>query len=254
MRGGYGAAVTLDLSPAVIAMIGVAALLIGLSKGGIGGGMGPLITILVAVVLTPSQAIGVLLPLLMAGDVVAVWTYRHDWDRGAVARLLPAAAAGVVIASIFLRQTSERGIELFLVLLSLGFVLYRLAEPRVRGLRLRAGTPLAVAAGATSGITSTIAHAGGPPVAIYLLAAGSPPVSFVATSAVFFFIVNWLKVPGYTAAGLFAAEMLWLAPLGTLIVPGVALGRWAVRRVSPVVFERVVLALLVVGAVYLLVG
>jgi uncharacterized membrane protein YfcA len=247
-------AVTFELTPALLAAVGVAAVLIGLSKGGLGGGLGPLITVLVALVVPPSRAIGVLLPLLMVGDVAAVWVHRHDWDRDAVVRLLPAAVAGIVVASIFLRQASDRGIEIFLAVFSLAFVAYRLLEPRLRRLRLEPGTGLAVTAGATSGVTSTVAHAGGPPVAIYLLAAGTPPVAFVATSAVFFFVVNWLKVPGYVAAGLIDARMLQVLPFAALIWPGVVLGRWLVRHASAQVFERIILGLLVVGAVYLLIG
>lgn len=243
-----------ELTPALLGAVGLAAVLIGLSKGGLGGGLGPLITVLVALVVRPSQAIGVLLPLLMVGDVAAVVVHRRDWDRGAVVRMLPAAVVGVVVASIFLRQASDRGIEIFLAVFSLAFVAYRLAEPHLRRGRLEAGPGLAVAAGATSGITSTVAHAGGPPVAVYLLAAHTPPVAFVATSAVFFFVVNWLKVPGYLAAGLIDVRMLQVLPFALLIWPGVAMGRWLVRRVAAQVFERVILVLLVVGAVYLLVG
>lgn len=245
---------SLELTPLVLVVIGAAAFLIGLSKGGVGGGVGPLITILVAVVVTPSQAIGVLLPLLMIGDLAAVWVHRMDWDRGIIARLLPAATAGVVVASVFLRQTSDRGIEIFLAVLSVAFVLYRLAEPKLRRARLRAGTGLAVTAGVTSGVTSTVAHAGGPPVAIYLLAAETSPVTFVATTAVLFFVVNWFKVPGYMAAGLLDVGMVRVVPFALLIWPGVIVGRWLVQRVSATLFERVILTLLVLGAIYLLVG
>lgn len=73
----------------MLAVVGAAAFLIGVSKGGVGGGLGPLITILVAVATTPSQAIGVLLPLLMIGDVAAVWVHRRDWGPPDAA---PAAA------------------------------------------------------------------------------------------------------------------------------------------------------------------
>ena len=243
-----------QLTPPVLAVVGAAAFLIGVSKGGVGGGLGPLITILVAVATTPSQAIGVLLPMLMIGDVAAVWVHRRDWDRPALLRLLPAAVVGIVVASLFLRQTSDRGIELFLAALSATFVIYRIAEPRLRRARLHAGTPLAVTAGATSGVTSTVAHAGGPPVAIYLLAAGAPPVTFVATSAVFFFVVNWLKVPGYIAADLLDVGMVRVVPFALLIWPGVTAGRWLVQRIDAAVFERLILVLLLAGAVYLLIG
>jgi len=237
----------------VVAVLGTAAFLVGLSKGGLGGGLGPFITILVALVTGPSRAIGVLLPILMVADVAAVWVHRHDWDRGIVLRLLPGAVVGVAVTSLFLGSVDDRAVELVLAGLSLVFVVYRLLEPRLRGLRMEVGPGLAVAAGTASGVASTIAHAGAPPVVAYLLAARTPPVTYVATTAVFFTVVNWLKVPGYLAAGLLDTSALRLAPLAVLLVPGVLVGRWLVRRIDARVFERVVLVLLVVGAVYLLV-
>lgn len=238
----------------VIAALGAAAFLVGLSKGGIGGGLGPLVTVLVAVVTSPSQAIGVLLPILMVGDVSALWVHRGGWDRSIILALLPGAVVGVVVASVFLGAVDDRAIELFLVVLSLLFVAYRLVAARVTDSPVRVGRGLAVGAGTVSGITSTVAHAGGPPVAVYLLAARITPVTYVATTAAFFFVVNWLKVPGYAAAGLLDVSMLRMLPLAVLIVPGTMAGRWLVDRVDDVVFERIVLALLVIGAVYLLVG
>jgi uncharacterized membrane protein YfcA len=79
-------------------------------------------------------------------------------------------------------------------------------------------------------------------------------VGFVATSAVFFFVVNWLKVPGYIAADLLEAGMVRVVPFALLIWPGVVVGRWLVERVDAVVFERLILVLLLVGAIYLLIG
>ena len=239
---------------AVVAALGAAAFLVGLSKGGLGGGLGPLITILVAFVTGPSRAIALLLPVLIAADVAAVWVHRRDWDRGIVLRLLPGAVVGVAVTSLFLGSVDDRAVELVLAVLSLVFVVYRLLEPRLRGVRMEVGPLAAVAAGTASGVASTIAHAGAPPVVAYLLAARTPPVAYVATSAVFFSVVNWLKVPGYLAAGLLDGSALALAPVAVLLVPGVLAGRWLVHRVDARVFERVVLVLLVVGAVYLLVG
>ncbi|WP_370327849.1 sulfite exporter TauE/SafE family protein [Euzebya sp.] len=243
----------LELTTTSVVVVGAAAILIGLSKGGLGGGLGPFVTILLVVVVPASQAIGVLLPLLMAGDLAAIWVHRRDWDRATIVRMLPGAVVGVAVASAFLGATSDRGIEIFLAVFSLAFVAHRLIEPHLRESRLTAGRGLAVVAGTTSGITSTVAHAGGPPVAVYLLAAGVTPVAYVATTAIFFFVVNWLKVPGYVAAGLLDLSTLRVLPFALLIWPGVVTGRWLVDRISRQVFERIVLALLVVGAIYLLV-
>lgn len=81
-----------ELSRTVVLALAVAALLIGLAKGGLAGGLGPLITMLLSVVLPTRQAVGVLLPLLMVGDLAAARVHRRDWDRDMIRALLPPAA------------------------------------------------------------------------------------------------------------------------------------------------------------------
>jgi uncharacterized membrane protein YfcA len=108
--------------------------------------------------------------------------------------------------------------------------------------------------GGTAGAASTLAHVGGPLVTIYLLLQELPPRIFVATSALFFMILNWIKVPGYLVAGLLDGSMfaqwLWTVPLVPL---GAWVGRWMVERVEQRIFERVMLVLLVISALTLLV-
>lgn len=246
---------SIAVTPVVVAVVSVAALLIGLSKGGLGGGLGPLITLLVALVVPADVAIGLLLPLLMVGDLSALVAHRGRWDLALLARLLPGAVAGVVVASVFLRQVSPGLLRLTLAAVTLATVVYKLVEPRLRRRRLRIRRWHGGAAGFVSGVTSTVAHVGGPPVVVYLVLARTPAVAYVATLAVFFWVVNWIKVPGYLLAGLFDWSVLWrLAPTALLIPVGTALGRWGVHRVEQRTFDRVVLALLVVGALLLLVG
>jgi uncharacterized membrane protein YfcA len=243
-----------DVTPAVVAAVASAAFLVGLAKGGLSG-LGPLLTLLVAATLPTKVAIGVLLPILMVGDVAALWAHRGKWDRTIVARLLPGAAVGVLVASLFLQSVSEQGLRWMLAIFTLVFVVYRLIEPRVaRAASATPGPGWAAAAGAASGVTSTVAHVGGPPVAVYLLAARVPPRPYVATSAAFFFVVNWLKVPGYLTADLFDTGLLrTLAPVVVLIWPGIIVGRWFVTVVRQEVFDRFILTSLVAGALLLLV-
>lgn len=246
----------LELTPLVLVVLGLAAFLIGLAKGGLAGGLGPFITVLVSTVVPPTVAIGVLLPLLMLGDLAAVWVHRRDWSREAMAAMLPAAAVAVVVTSLFLGAASDRLVEIVLGVLSIGFVLHRLLQPRVADAVARTAPSrgLAAVAGGVAGTTSTIAHAGGPVISIYLLAAGLPPVRFAATAAVFFLVVNAMKVPGYLAVGLLDASMLRVLPLGLLIVPGTLAGRWLVHRVDARTFERIILVLLTAGGINLLLG
>lgn len=242
------------MTPAVVAAVASAAFLVGLAKGGLSG-LGPLLTLLVATTVPTKVAIGVLLPILMVGDVAALWAHRGRWDRQILARLLPGAAFGVLVASLFLQSVSEQGLRWMLAAFTLVFVAYRLVETRVaRAASVTPGPGWAAAAGTAAGVTSTVAHVGGPPVAVYLLAARVPPRPYVATSAALFFVINWMKVPGYLTAGLFDTDLLrTLAPVVVLIWPGILVGRWFVTVVRQEVFDRFILASLVVGALLLLV-
>lgn len=245
----------IEITPTVLAAVGVAALLIGLAKGGLTG-LGPILTLVVATVMPTRVAIGVLLPMLMVGDVASLIAHRGRWEQPMLRRLLPGAAVGVLVASLFLQSVSERGLEIMLAAFTLAFVVYRLAEPAIRRRRPPStpGTAWAAAAGAASGVTSTIAHVGGPPIAVYLLASRVEPRPFVATNAALFFCINWMKVPGYLSAGVFDVDlMLGVAPLAVLIVPGIFIGRWFVTVVRAEVFNRFILASLLAGALLLLV-
>ena len=97
-----------------------------------------------------------------------------------------------------------------------------------------------------------MAHIGGPPIAIYLLMQNLTPRTFVATNALFFAIINWLKVPSYAYAGLFDSDQLlrivWLLPL---IPVGVWIGKWASTRINKVAFERLIIGLLVMTSLLL---
>lgn len=244
-----------EVTPVVLVAVGAAALLVGLAKGGLAG-LGPVLTLVVATVMPTRVAIGVLLPLLMVGDVASLVAHRGHWDRSILRRLLPGAAFGVLIASLFLQSVSERGLEIMLAGFTLLFVGYRLAEPliRRRGPRTAPGPGWAAAAGAAAGVTSTVAHVGGPPVSVYLLASRVEPRPFVATNAALFFLINWMKVPGYMSAGVFDFDLMRsVAPLAILIVPGIFVGRWFVTVVKAEVFNRFILASLVAGAFLLLV-
>jgi hypothetical protein len=108
-------------------------------------------------------------------------------------------------------------------------------------------------AGATSGLASTLAHLGGPPVFIYLMTTNLNPRRFVATSAVLFATINLLKVPSYFLAGLFDGELIVSTMWTWLLIPvGVLAGRALISRINRELFERVAIVLLTVGAIILL--
>ncbi len=253
----YHEPVEAEITVTVVTAVAAASFLIGLAKGGLPG-LGPVITVLVALAVPATVALGVLLPLLMVGDVAALWALRGHVERSIVTTLLPGAVVGVGLASMVLTSLSPEALEVGIVVVVLLFAAYRAAvlsgrEPGLGVSRAVASNAGGTAAGFAAGITSTVAHSGGPPIAIHLLAHNLAPIRFAGTSAGIFWAVNWLKVPGYAVAGLFDLDLLrGLAPTALLIPPGVLLGRWAVRRLPARPFEVLVLIGMVVGAGLLL--
>ncbi|OFZ98016.1 MAG: hypothetical protein A2Z64_12805 [Betaproteobacteria bacterium RIFCSPLOWO2_02_67_12] len=225
-------------------------LLFGISKGGFAGGFGIVTVPLMALAIAPAQAAAILLPILLVMDVGAVWAYRKHWNRSLIKVLLPAGLVGTAIGTLAFRELSSNSIRLFLGALAIGFVLWRTLR------RERSATPgrPSVVKGAfwatLSGLTSFIAHSGGPPLSVYLLPLRLAPSVLVGTVAVLFAALNWAKVLPYWWLGLFSAQNLLtsaaLAPVG---VAGVALGVWLHKRVSETLFYRLVYAfLLLTGA------
>lgn len=247
-----------DIDPTVVIAVAAAAFFIGLTKGGLPG-LGPLVTVVVALAVPANVALGVVLPLLMVGDVIALYALRGNIDRSVLMPILTGAVVGIGLASLLLTSLSAEATEVGIVVIVLLFALHRAAvlagRDPMRGVsRALASRRGGTGAGCAAGITSTVAHAGGPPIAMHLLAREVTPIRFAGTSAAIFWAINWMKVPGYAMAGLFDCGLIVaLAPTALLIAPGVFVGRWAVRRLSPRPFEILVLAGLVVGAALLLV-
>lgn len=235
----------------------LAVLLIGVAKGGFGGGVGVAATPLLALTLPVGEAAALLLPLLIAADVVAVYHYRKRVSRAHLLRLLPGALLGVLLGALFLGQVPERALKAGIGALAIGFVAFQLVRRRLLE-RLAAGTPSpawAAPLGALSGFASTLAHAGGPPVTIYLLPQRLPRERFVGTNAVFFFVLNLVKLIPYALLGLLAPDSLRADLVLLPVVPlGVALGIVLNRAVSERAFGIVVHALLLLSGLELLSG
>lgn len=228
-------------------------LLFGISKGGFAGGFGIVTVPLMALAVAPAKAAAIVLPILLVMDLGAVWAYRKHWNRDLIKVLLPAGLVGTAIGTLLFRELSNDGIRLFLGTLAIGFVLWRTLH------RERSTVPANPSAvkgafwATLSGLTSFIAHSGGPPISVYLLPLRLAPSVLVGTVAVLFAALNWSKVLPYWWLGLFSTQNLLtsaaLAPVG---VTGVALGVWLHQRVNETLFYRLVYAFLMLTGVKLL--
>lgn len=226
---------------------GLAILLVGLAKGGFAG-LGAASMPLIALVMDPVQGAAMLLPILMAQDVVSVWSFRKEYDRALLWQMLPGAAVGIFLGWLFANSVSTDAVKGLVGLIALAFGLYRLIENRLGTAGWAIAMPGWVGTfwGGVAGFTSHVAHAGGPPFQIWALSRNLPHTIFIGSSAIFFAAVNYMKVPAYLALGQFTADTLWLTALFLpLAIISTIAGVILVRRISPARFHLAINLLMV---------
>ena len=208
--------------PWMMAMAVPAVIFAGVSKGGFGSGAAFAAAPILALAIDPRMAVGLLLPLLMLIDVVTLKSFWKQWHTPSARALCIGSLPGIALAIWFFRVADADTFRLLIGAIALLFVAYQLA--RARGLLTipdRPFEPLTGGiAGAVAGFTSFISHAGGPPVAVFLLAQGMGKTTYQATSVIVFWAINLLKFIPYAALGIFTRETavldLWLAPAAVL--------------------------------------
>jgi uncharacterized protein len=237
---------------AFLAFLGI--LLIGLSKAGFATGLGMLSTPLVAQALPARVAIGVVLPLLCLADLFTLAVYWKRWDARLVLWPLAGTALGIALATAFVSTISDlalrRSIGAIGLVLTLLLVVRNHFHPHAV---YRPAWWHGVLVGVAAGFSSTIAHAAGPVMALYLLAQRLEKDRFVATSGLFFTANNLLKVPPYVMTGLIDAATLALSLRYAAAVPvGIAAGWWANRHIPQRHFDAVVAGLMILTSLDLL--
>lgn len=232
--------------------VALAAFLIGFNKAGVAGTLGPFVTVLLALSIPADDAIGLLLPILIVADWFTLAAHWRQWDTRIYLRLLVASLFGIAAGSFVISMVDEGMLRRIIAVAMLGFALFFLKSRSIR-LDPEKSDRYAWPAGATSGLISTLAHLGGPPVFIYLMTTNLTPRRFVATSAVLFATINLLKVPGYLVAGLFDGNLIISTMWTWVMIPvGVIVGRLLVDRINRERFEQMTVVLLTVGASLLL--
>jgi uncharacterized membrane protein YfcA len=225
-------------STAELLGIALSIFLLGMAKGGFPIGA---IALPMLVLIWPTEAggakqvAGFMLPMLCTMDIIAVTAYRRHvvWNR--VLRLIPASIAGVALASVLflfgdtLVSLSDRWLKLMIGAIGILFVLYqsfrKLILKKLEGSRPSWKT--AGVFGFVAGITSTLAHAGGPVAQMYFLPQDIPKMGLAGSMAAFFFLLNLIKVVPYAISGQFSGRVLLL---GALVLPVIPLGVFAGYR------------------------
>lgn len=240
------------MNPVILLLAG---LWIGLTKGGVGGPItGALLLPLLVQTMTFQEAVGVMLPLLIFGDLFAMRAYWRQWDASYLWRLLPVSVLGVLVGVLLLTTLPEIVLWRLLGVITLGVVVYKLLSDRVAALEYVPRRWHGWLAGSTSGFTSALANNGGPPVIAYLLLNRLPPTVFIATLTFYFTVTNLLKLPLFLATGVIELDLLLSVALVLPVIPfGVYAGRWIITHIDQRAFEWLMIVVLLIVAVYLLV-
>ena len=211
-----------------LAILGV--ILTGISKSGFAGGAGVVAVPLLALVVPVETAVALMLPILLVMDFRTITYYWQNRSVLELKKLLPAALIGIALGGWLLAWVSPFALTLSLGMLSLLFAFWQNLAPLVA--RLPGSAWLW---GATSGITSTLIHAGGPPLNMYLIGRGLPKLSWLATAGVVFGVMNLVKLVPYTLAEFWSWKVLVTA---LLLSPMAYLGVYLGYRLQPQLNER----------------
>ena len=232
----------------------VAAAGIGIGKSGLAG-MSLVHVLIFAFLFGARESTGVVLPMLLIGDVCAVRIFHQHarWDY--VRRMLPPACLGVVIAAIVMRGLNEAVYKPIIGVTILALTVLqvvRLYKPQWFG-RVPHSRWFAWTIGLVAGGATMLANAAGPIFTIYCLAVALPKFELVGTSAWFFFVINAFKVPFSIALGLIHGETLALnAILSPAILAGIFAGRWLTTNIPQRLFDGLLLAFAGVAALRLM--
>jgi uncharacterized membrane protein YfcA len=245
-----------DASHILVAALG--ALFIGISKAGFGGGLGMLTTPLCVLAFGAKDAIGILLPLLCAGDLFSIYHYWGQWERKNLGYLLPGVVVGVIIGVQLIGRFSHRQLNLTIGLLAILFVTFQVVKDhllKAKGV-FKPNHKVGVPCGILAGVTSTFAHGAGPVVSMFLLPQQLTKVIFVGTNVLVFTWVNWIKLPFYCLdrhlmtwswlpqeAIINGRTLTTSAALLPVVPIGVWLGVWMNRKIPEAGFVKVIYVL-----------
>ena len=208
----------------------LAAAFVGLSKGGFAA-VGSIAVPVAALVMSPVQAAGLLLPVYVVSDAFGVWAWRRSFDRRVLAILIPGSIVGIALGWAMASRISDTAVGAMIGVIGAVFAIRQLwprkgAEAAPRPARVGPG----LFWGALAGFTSFVSHSGAPPYQVYVQPLRLSAQSFAGTTTLFFAATNAVKLIPYAALGQLApANFGIMAVLAVPAVICVFVGRWAVR-------------------------
>jgi uncharacterized membrane protein YfcA len=223
-----------------VVLASLAAVLIGMSKGGL-----PLVGMMsvpvLSLVMSPVKAAVLLLPLFVISDAVGVWLYRKQYSLVNLKILIPAGIAGVLFGWLTAAMISEQTIKLLIGLVGVSFCLQTWFKRGQDHAPKTASWPKGLFWGGAAGFTSFIAHAGGPPFQIFVLPQKLPKAEFAGTATILFAIINVAKIGPYQNLSPYSEEDFWkIAVLVPFALLGTFLGAYLTKRIADAWFFKLV--------------
>ncbi len=225
-----------------------AILIVAFSKGGFAGGGAIAGVPIMTIAIDPVQAAAIMLPLLIVIDAISVWSYRKHWDLNVYKTMVPGAIIGIALGGLTIDIVNQDVIRLILGVIVFGFIANAFIRRKVDAYApakqpsTRRGSLFSTVAG----FTSTVAHAGQPPIAMYMLPLNQTRTVYQATNVLLFATINYVKIIPYALLGMLNADNLTTsAVLAPVVVFGTLAGVWLHHKISDLLFLRVVYASLV---------
>lgn len=227
-------------------------ILVGIAKAGFGGGVGiAAISLFIIATGDPRATLGIMLPLLCACDLFAIFHYWNTFDRKNLRFMIPGAVIGIFLSGIFLGYLKEKDadqtLQIIIGVISIAFVFYGLSKIWIFK-KLEAYHPKSWhgwISGFLVGITSTLAHAGDPPATMYLLPQNLGRQLFVGTTVILFSVVNAVKLIPYSYHQMINLQSMQQSLFLLPFVPmGTYLGVWMNKRLNENVFNAIIYTIL----------
>lgn len=221
-------------------LAGCAALLVGLSKGGLPA-VGMLAVPVLSLVMSPVKAAVLLLPIFVISDVIGIWLYRRDYSAANLRILVPAGVFGVLVGWLTASLVSDLAITFMIGVVGVAFCLNVWLRKQDHAPAQPAHTAKGWFWGSLAGFTSFISHAGAPPFQVYMLPQKLPKTEFAGTATIVFAVINAAKILPYQNLRPYSSETLWsAAALIPFALVGAACGAYLTRRMADVWFYRIV--------------
>ncbi|TVP76446.1 MAG: sulfite exporter TauE/SafE family protein [Puniceicoccaceae bacterium] len=239
-------------------LIALGAFLVGLGKGGLPG-VGNITVVLMALALPAKASVGILLPILISADIIAVIIYRRHAEWRYIVKLAPSMIVGIVLGYLIFSRVDDGQVRFLIGAILLGMTAIHFYRKWLRRHASEADTlpqnPAFIGGtGILGGFATMVANAAGPVAALYFIASGLPKYAYIGTSAWFFLLVNLFKVPFMVdlqiidfASIQFSASFMLFSVLGAVIAP------LLVKHINQKVFEFLIWFFVIVGGLKLII-